>query len=524
MSRVNDVFGCDIGNGFGYISILKDAKNDPLTMFPAYYHLDKVGMPTDAYVFPPNGEKIEIFNKKPAISIYKKEPEKFVHAVKRQMRNEYIEVDGINSPVSVDKIYASVTRDLILLGNEERKNRGEEPVYEIVFTYPASFEKNVFLLNRMQKCIEDIIIDDHHIKVVGRIPEPAATAIDYLFYLQNVAPDNIRITRDSYTSLVYDLGHGTFDVAVVTARSKGEPYQLFVSDGLDDIGGINFDDILYDEICRLLKEKAGYTPKNKNDRKQIRDFAVSIKHELSEPDCLVVDKAISLRGMMEPVSIELSRERFEFLSKNLINRTLELVNIVLEQAESKNIHIDAVVLSGGASQMPMVKNALSKLVEDINIPIYSWRPSEAVSFGAARYAYERGIDEDPDTSLLEKYSEYSYGILMPPKDNELKGTVKVLIKSNNKLPAESESVFFRTNSDRLTVRLFRSKVKNDNKDNLDFEKQCDSIMFRTFDVPTSSDCNVRIEVLEDCNIKVKCKLNNGTTLEQSTKDSYIRKE
>lgn len=47
-----DVFGCDIGNGYGYISVLKDVKNDPLPMFPTKYNLEAVGMPTSAFVSP----------------------------------------------------------------------------------------------------------------------------------------------------------------------------------------------------------------------------------------------------------------------------------------------------------------------------------------------------------------------------------------------------------------------------------------------------------------------------------------
>ena len=70
------------------------------------------------------------------------------------------------------------------------------------------------------------LADGTHLKVVGTIRGPAAAALDYLYFLQNLLEEDKRIDQESYTVLVYDLGHGTFDAAVVTVRRKGEPYQL----------------------------------------------------------------------------------------------------------------------------------------------------------------------------------------------------------------------------------------------------------------------------------------------------------
>ena len=58
-----DVFGCDPGNGFGYVSVLEDREADPRPMFPPQYRLEKVGMPTTAYLTPPTGEPIEVFSR-----------------------------------------------------------------------------------------------------------------------------------------------------------------------------------------------------------------------------------------------------------------------------------------------------------------------------------------------------------------------------------------------------------------------------------------------------------------------------
>lgn len=548
-AKRKEVFGCDIGNGFGYISVLKDVTRDPLPMFPSKYKLDAVGMPTSAYIEPPDGTNIEIFEGRAACDKHKKESDKFIHAVKTRLKQGSIPVPGITNAISVDKIYAAIARDLIRLGNEERKNRGEDPIYEIVFTFPASFTNDLNLLNRMQKSIENVQINGHNIKVVGRLPEPAAVAIDYLYYMQNIAPADIKISGDSYTALVYDLGHGTFDVAVVTARSKGEPYQLHINDGLPDVGGKDFDAILYDEICRKLKIEYDYTPKNANAREIIRNAAIEIKHELS--DSKNSRQEISLPDG-SVATIEIERSLFEKKGKNLINQTLELVDNIMQQAKKDKIKIDSVILSGGASQMPMVVDGLRQLLGDEGIAIQVYRPSEAVSYGAARYAYGRAELPKPDpahkpkpepahkpkpepapkpkpepapkpestiSTILENYSEYCYGIWMP-SDTSLAGFVNVMVESKRKLPAISDEITLVSSGSPMRLRLYRSKEKNIIAKTLNVEEQSESIMFIPFDVPENTECTVRIVVQEDYNVKVMCKPINAQIIEKSTMDRF----
>ena len=532
-AKRKEVFGCDIGNGFGYISVLKDVSRDPLPMFPSKYRLDAVGMPTSAYIVPPDGANIEVFEGRAACDKHKKESDKFIHAVKTRLKQGSIPVPGITNAISVDKIYAAIARDLIRLGNEERKNRGEEPIYEIVFTFPASFTDDLNLLNRMQNSIENVQINGQYIKVVGRLPEPAAVAIDYLYYMQNIAPSDIKLSGDSYTALVYDLGHGTFDVAVVTARSKGKPYQLHINDGLPDVGGKDFDVILYDEICRKLKVEYDYTPKNSNAREIIRNVAIEIKHELSDSNNSRQEISLPDGSV---ATIEIERSFFEEKGRKLINQTLELVDNVMQQAKTAKIKLDSVVLSGGASQMPMVVDGLKQLLGDEGITIQVYRPSEAVSYGAARYAYGRAElskpepvpkpkpqptpkpkQESPISKILENYSEYCYGIWMP-SDISLAGIVNVMVESKRKLPAISDEITLVSSGSPMRLRLYRSKKKNIIAKTLSVEEQSESIMFIPFDVPENTECTVRIVVQEDYNVKVMCKPKNAQSIEKSTMD------
>ncbi len=531
----NDVFGCDIGNGFAFLSVLKERMSDPVPMFPAKYKLDNVGMPTSAYIAPPDGAAIEVFSGRPAYEQHRREPERFLHAVKTRLKEGAVAIPGISRPVPPDAVYAAIVRDLIRLGNEERHNRGEDAVYDMVFTFPSSFAGDLTLLNRMQKSIENVQIDGNNIKVLDRLPESAAAAIDYLYYMQHIAPEDIRIGDSSYTVLVYDLGHGTFDAAVVTARSKGEPYRLHFSEGLSDVGGKDFDRLLYDEICRILKADYEYVPKNGNAREAIRLAAIEAKHELSNDDS-------SLQEFPMPdgtsAEIEISRSKFEEKSRALLYQTFAVVERLMERAKDDEVPVDAVVLSGGASQMPMVINGLRQLLREDDIPVRIYRPSTAVSYGAARYAYGRASEPktaqagEPESqsgrdagqakaseAILEKYTEYSYGIWMP-SDEKLSGIVKSLVAAKVKLPAESASLCLESASQRLQLRLYRSKEKYADADIMEVG-ECEAIMFIPFDVPPNRRCEVRIQVLEDYNVKVVCKPINAKEMKKSTREDFL---
>ena len=82
------ILGCDIGNGFGYVSLLQQQAGDPLPLLPSKYQLSNLGMPTTAYVTPPDGTPIVVFQKgKAAEKRYQKYPKQLVHAVKTRLKD-----------------------------------------------------------------------------------------------------------------------------------------------------------------------------------------------------------------------------------------------------------------------------------------------------------------------------------------------------------------------------------------------------------------------------------------------------
>lgn len=525
----NFILGCDIGNGFGYISCLYSASADPETLFPTGYGLEMLGMPTTAFVSAPSGEPILVFSGGKSVEEQtrcKRSPERFVRAVKTRLKEKNLAISGVEPLVETDKIYAAIARDLISLAHERLGDSGRAPVYDIVFTFPSSFADDTEVLERMQRSIESIDMGGKKIRVAGRLPEPAAVAIDYLYYMQNIAPEEIKITKDDFTVLVYDLGHGTFDTAVVTASSKGEPYRLHTKSGLPAVGGKDFDELIYREFCTLLEREHGYTPKE-SEKENVRKAAVDAKIELTDKEVSVQE--IQLDNTYMDVSI--TRERFEKLGEYLITQTLELVQEVLENAEENGIKIDCVVLSGGSSRMPMVKRTLEELLEG-SMPVVLYRPSQAVSYGAARYAYgitqkrEKGkaaAEEKPaakkngaSNSVMEQLTDCCYGIWLPAP-NKLAGEVKFLIKCGEKRPAASEKAVIYSNSACLQVKLYRYAEKNKNADTADTE-ECESVIWLPFDVTPGARCTVSITAEEDYSLKVRLESDKDGVREKSTSD------
>lgn len=528
------VLGCDIGNGYGYVSLLMDESKDPVSLFPYKYKLTGIGMPTAAYVAPPSGKEIVAFKDgKAAEILYKNKPSQIVRAIKSRLKEESINIPNVERPVSVGDIYSAITRDLIVLAEEELKSQNVKPVYDVVFTFPAVFADCADLLEKMQKSIEKIIIDGNKINVLGRLPEPAAVAIDYLHYMQHIAPKDIRISKNKFTVLVYDLGHGTFDTAVVTAQSEGTPYVLHSKAGLPEIGGKNFDEVLYQELINKLDEQYGYVPQNERQREIIREEAIQTKIALSTNE----SASASIIREDDYGVVDITRNRFEEISEHLLDQTLALVQEVLDESTSAGIKIDGIVLSGGASQMPMVMNRLKELVND-EYPIVLYRPSEAVSFGAARFAYgipreepnpkdEEDTEEDTNDSnppgtpkgtnrIIKQLTDCCYGIWVPSEE-KMEGEVELVIQSGESRPAVSNKLLIVTASSRVTVKIYRLKETNRNLKTVPID-ECESMLWIPFEVIPNTEYEVSITALENYGIEVELRSETGEISKKSTSD------
>ena len=508
------IISCDVGNGYGKAAILLAPDRDPEYLMPESL---RAGMPTTAHVTTTG--KIEVY---PARRV---SANRAIRAVKTRLNEPTIHLQDKNKSYTVTpgEVYAAIARDLVTLANTELRNRRMDPAYELVLTYPASFAQSPELLSRLKASIESVVLDGHALKVRGMLPEPAAVALDYLYYLRHL--DKNPIAEKEYTVLVYDLGHGTFDTAVVTAYDDhSKPYDLRSQDGDPEVGGRIFDDLLYRELCSQLKDVEGYAPGTAGE--YLRNIAVEMKHELSSSMSAERDLPIGENG----ATVQITRERFEALIAPQIHRTLELVMSQLEQARRNGIKVDAIILSGGSSQIPAIRQALTELTEN-QLPVAIYRPSKAVAYGAARYA--QGIAPEADTTTAQnrptsdiprgntamtQHADRSYGLWLPD-ENSLKGVVRFLIDTEAALPFTSEPITVPTSgSDRTRLCLYmtRDPAPGAQKGDVD---QCRNVRNLFFTLPSRTDCVITLEMDENRCIRVSCRLPDGKVVSKTTFDA-----
>ncbi|WP_052411648.1 Hsp70 family protein [Streptomyces sp. NRRL S-118] len=242
----------------------------------------------------------------------------------------------------------------------------------VVLTHPAGWEDH-----RRQALIQAASIAG--LGDVGLLPEPIAAGTFYVSQ-QRIVP-----VRPGALIGIYDLGGGTFDATVVRKSETGveiygEP------DGNDLVGGIHFDDLLMEHV----QEAAGVTdrfdlddPTDEADRLRLMDDVIRAKEALSSLSDVVVP--VRLPGVTRQVDI--TRAGFEALIQPMIMDTIGVFADVLDRAGVSPAQLDAVLLVGGSSRIPLVTRLLEG---ELGISVRTDAHSKhVVSLGAAIAAAPR---------------------------------------------------------------------------------------------------------------------------------------
>ena len=411
--------GCDIGNAFAYVSILNAETGLPESTLPPQW-AGGSGMPTEAYVCEDGSIDVGSIG-----SVAHRDPSRVVRAVKRALAKKSIrlgEPDGSERVVDARDVYTAVARRALEASAQTMAARGIAPTRNVVLTYPASFGDARQLISSMHAAVSRIPSPDGlHYVVVGSIPEPAAIALDFLHFMRHEVVPGRRIATRDVNVVVYDLGHGTFDTALVTARAVmpgnvERPWDIHDYDGLGDVGGIDFDEALIGLFRERLGSAATEGDPYMDD--QLRDCAVRCKHELTESERARVGLFLP-DGT--PVRLDVTRREFEAATEHLIDRTVEKLSSMFESARKLGVPVTHVVLSGGASRMPMVRRKVEELVGD-GVLVSLFRPSEAVSFGAARFANtlvdlpQNPVHTNGGGATAEQLMDQLFGPLLEPSE------------------------------------------------------------------------------------------------------------
>lgn len=390
--------------------------------------------------------------------------------------------------ISYDSAITEVIQHCVRRANEELKSGYQVTTNLISLSYPATFTfaQRKRLIELAEKAT---LVDGTKVKVYGTIAEPAAAALDYL-------AEFAKSTKET-TTLVYDLGGGTFDLALVSAYPAGRKnsegnlyyYDIINTRGLAKVGGAEFDEIMFN----LLSNKFNVTLKPAH-KITLRTLAETVKVDLSsdeyaEPELMYND---------DYLSAHITRREFEAASRNLLMKTIDATKEILN--DHPNQQPEFILLTGGASQMPMVQRELEAALPKYKGKIIYFRPSRAIAYGAARFGTsEANTDPSKKTSDVQQRIMYDIGVRFFRGESDEKGHISTYLKAGTPIPCAAD--YQKSSTIYENQRYSKFRVYEANKAHPDPEKVFDDfkeIMYVTVDhekeVPVGTKSETRLVV------------------------------
>lgn len=339
-------------------------------------------------------------------------PNRTVVSIKRHMGSDYkVNIDG--------KSYTPQENSAMIL--QKLKTDAEaylgEKVTEAVITCPAYFTDSQRQATKDAGRIAGL-------NVLRIINEPTASALAY--GLDKLGEGEHRV-------LVYDLGGGTFDVSILNLADG--VFEVEASNGNGHLGGDDFDARVMDWIADTFKKQNGFELKrDPMTNQRLKEAAEKAKIELSG----VLNTEINLpfitmdsNGAPVHFDATLSRAEFDRITADLVQATIDPIDIAMRDAGVTNNDIEKILLVGGSSRIPAVQNLIkNKFGKEPNKGI---NPDESVAVGAAIQA---GVlkGEVKDVLLLD-VTPLSLGI------ETLGGVFTTMIKRNTTIPTSKSQIF-----------------------------------------------------------------------------------
>lgn len=362
MSNIGKVFGIDLGTTYSCIAYI-DENNKPVVVKNMEGELT-----TPSVVYFETKEDIIVGESaKESSKMY---PDEVVQFIKRSMGkpNSNLKINGVDmSPPEISSyILKKIVGDAVENLKIEGKLADDEDIKDVVITCPAYFGIN-------ERTATQAAGELAGLNVIQIINEPTAAAITY-----GILDDSVE-----KTVLVYDLGGGTFDVTMIHIQ-PGE-IKVVCTGGDHNLGGKDWDDkiLLYldDEFQRQTKKSESVL----DDPETLQELVLAT--EKAKKLLTSKEKApISINYKGERVRIELTRDKFDSLTNDLLERTIKLTDDMFKEAEKKGYgknSVNEILLVGGSSKMPQVSK---RVKEAFNIPTKMFDPDESVAKGAALFA------------------------------------------------------------------------------------------------------------------------------------------
>jgi len=329
-------------------------------------------------------------------------------AVRASNGDTAIEVRG--KAVSPPEVSAKVLQKL----KKAAEDYLGEKVTEAVITVPAYF-------NDAQRQATKDAGRIAGLEVKRIVNEPTAAALAY----------GMDKKKDQVIA-VYDFGGGTFDISILEVGDN--VVQVISTNGDTHLGGDDVDNLIIDWMIAEFKKNAGFDlSKDKMALQRLREASEKSKIELSSMQETSINLPFITVGPSGPVHLDLrlSRSKLEQMMAPLVERSMEPVRKALQDAKKTANQVDEVILVGGSTRIPMVKDTVKKFFG--RDPDQSVNPDEVVAVGAAIQAGV--LSGDVKDMVLLDVTPLSLGV------ETLGGVMTVMIPRNTTIPTQKKEVF-----------------------------------------------------------------------------------
>ncbi|RLS54853.1 MAG: Hsp70 family protein [Planctomycetota bacterium] len=374
------------------------------------------------------------------------DPKNIVEAIKRQMGNKDFFVVYQGKKLTPEFISALILKKL-----KQDAELHIGPVVNAVITVPYYF-------NDVRRKATQDAGKIAGLNVIDIINEPTAATLAYAWAKGELGrPD--KMTRDR-TIMVYDLGGGTFDVTVV--RYNATNFKVLATDGDVMLGGIDWTRRVVDHVAEQFHRKFNEDPRSDPET------AMMLSQECEQAKRELSNKAqtpITVYHKGKSLTVSLSRVDFERMTADLMQRTRDTTELVMQQAGVGLGELDDCVLVGGSTYMPAVENML-KETTGLTPSRDVVKPEEAVAQGACLHAALLEARATGEASRLGKavadrlrsvnasdVNSHSLGVKISDPNNRQRKINHIMIPKNTTVPHKVSQRFVTNTANQQRIHV-----------------------------------------------------------------------